>query len=469
VLILTSALLDDRKLLFNDCLAHLAREADVTIWAASFANPAVRPLWDKTPARVEAFPQVTPVRTLPVGLLRRINDAVWDHHLGLSSRLSFRALIADARADWRTRLLRSPGRLLARLGIAPQLEGLVHALTRRFCRSRDVAARLQALAPDVVLSTGATRALEPPVLTEARRAGTPVLSLIHSWDSLTTKARLLDPLDGFLVWSPQMRAELLRVYPFADPATVYVVGAQQFDVFFQPRFQVAREAFLAAHGLASGRRVITYALGSPRLFPEEWRAARRLAEAMRDGQIENAQLLVRPHPQFGEGRIEAHFEGLPHVRIQKVPGRERAFTERAQDEAQIRDWVGTFRHTDVLVNLSSTAAIDACLVDTPVVNLDFDPDPARARQALVKAVNHEWEHFSPVAQSGGLRLVADEDAMVAAVQAYLEHPGADAAGRGQAAAYVCGYVDGRCGVRMAEAVLGFLASREAPRTRAPAP
>jgi CDP-glycerol glycerophosphotransferase (TagB/SpsB family) len=117
-----------------------------------------------------------------------------------------------------------------------------------------------------------------------------------------------------------------------------------------------------------------------------------------------------------------------------------------------------------VVNLSSTTTVDAAIFDRPVVNLDFDPEPGGPNQALVKDVNHFWTHFKPVAESGGVWLVNNYDEMVTAIKTYLREPQLHQEKRRWIAEYVCGYVDGRCGERMARAVLDFAATRRGPRS-----
>jgi hypothetical protein len=109
----------------------------------------------------------------------------------------------------------------------------------------------------------------------------------------------------------------------------------------------------------------------------------------------------------------------------------------------------------VIVNLSSTAAIDGALFDKPVVNLDFDPEPGKHKQTLVKEINHLWTHFKPVAESGGLWLVNDLAEMIAAIRAYLAQPALHRAERRQMAEFVVQFLDGNSGARMAAALLDF--------------
>ena len=100
-------------------------------------------------------------------------------------------------------------------------------------------------------------------------------------------------------------------------------------------------------------------------------------------------------------------------------------------------------------------SIDAALFDKPIVNLDFDPEPGAPNQQLVKDVNHVWTHFKPVAESGGLWLVNNYEEMVKAILTYLKKPSLHCEQRSFITKYVCGYIDGNCGERIANAILDF--------------
>ncbi|HEX3102240.1 MAG TPA: hypothetical protein VHQ01_10625, partial [Pyrinomonadaceae bacterium] len=128
------------------------------------------------------------------------------------------------------------------------------------------------------------------------------------------------------------------------------------------------------------------------------------------------------------------------------------------DNDQIIEWVNTFRHADVVINLSSTVTIDAAIFDKPIVNLDFDPHPDQLDQQLINDVNHKWNHFKPIAESGGVWLVKDFDEMENAVKTYLRDPSLHREQRKWIVEYVCGYPDGNCGERMAAAIADFVSS-----------
>jgi CDP-glycerol glycerophosphotransferase (TagB/SpsB family) len=201
--------------------------------------------------------------------------------------------------------------------------------------------------------------------------------------------------------------------------------------------------------------LIVYAVGSPN-FLKEHHGALDMAARVARGELGDVQMIVRPHPLHDNGAMESLLkEFYPRVVLQKTAELDIALNTRSQDERQIREWVNTFRHADVVINLSSTVAVDAAILDRPVVNLDYDPEPGQPNQTLVKDVNHTWTHFKPIAESGGVWLVNNTEEVVEAVTTYLSNPGLHRDRRRWIAEYVCQHLDGRSGERMAEAILDF--------------
>jgi hypothetical protein len=455
VLVLTSSLLTDRMFLHTRFLEILGREASTKVWATSAQNPRFRETWDSVPVMVENFPEVKAFREFPHNYLRRLNEFTWDFRQNSPSRLSMMRHVRDK--SWHTsiRALKVPARILAGLKAEQALENRLERLLLGYPRSNGALESFQSNPPDVVFTTGPFQFEQPAVVAAAKNLRIPSLALIPSWDNLSTKPRMVFKHDGYVVWSKQMQRELHDFYPNTRDVPLYVVGAPQFDVFFEERFRQSRPEFCASQGLRPDLPIILYAIGSPNFLQEHY-GALKLAECIQHGELGNVQMLVRPHPIHDNAEMALMFQRFaPRVVSQQTAEAGTSLTARSQDERQIVEWVNSFRHADVVVNLSSTATVDAAILDRPVVNLDFDPEPGCPNQALVKDVNHLWTHFKPVAESGGVWLVNDYKEMVAAIKTYLRQPELHRDKRRWLAEYVCGYVDGRSGDRMARAVFDF--------------
>ena len=456
VVVLSSSLLVDRMLIYTNFLAALDRKAGIRVWATSSKNTAYQGVWQSTPAAIEDFPEVGPFREFPYNYLRRLNEFVWDFRKCPPSRLSMMRHIRDRRQAFSIRALKLPARLMAGLGIEEKLEKQLERLLLSYQRSPEGSNALRKNPPSVLLTTGPFQFEQPAIVANAKNLGIKTLALIPSWDNISTKNRMVLKCDGYIAWSNQTKSELHEYYPFTRNRPVYVVGAPQFDVFFQERFRQSREEFCATQGVRPEVPIILYAIGSPNFLSGERYGALRLAERIDRGDLGDVQMIVRPHPiHDNEEMVELFRPFAPRIVVQKTATAGTSLTARSQDQGQIAEWVNSFRHADVVVNLSSTVTVDAAIFDRPIVNLDYDPAPGSRDQELVKEINHRWTHFKPVAESGGVWLVNNDHELAHAVMTYLSHPEKHRTERRWIVNYVCGYADGRCGERMAEAVIDF--------------
>ena len=456
VVVLSSSLLTDRMLLNTKFVPELAKHSRVRLWTMSArTNEFSQPDHTKA-AVVEAFPEVRPFKTFPHTYGRRLNEAVWDWAQKSASRTSIRKHIPERFGGPLVRSLRYPAYVLAALGVEQSLEDWLEQLCISYPRSAEAVEKLKAIRPAAVIATGPHRYEEPAIIAAAKALGIPVMTLITSWDNLSTKHRMLFKYDGYIVWSEQMENDLHEFYPQTRGLPVYRVGAPQFDAFFNQDYNQTREEFCHEQGLDQSKPIILHALGSPNFIPGEYHAALYLADKVAKGELGEVQMLIRPHPLFETGKESALMSGFgPRVKLQRTGQAGMQLPTRSQDEEQVIEWVNTFRHCDVLVNLFSTVAIDAAIFDRPVVNLDYDPGPEKRMQAMIKDVNHVWSHFKPITESGGMWTVQSNEAMVEAVRAYLKDPSLHRERRRWIAEYVCGHLDGRCGERMAGAITDF--------------
>lgn len=427
--------------------------SNVRVWTS--ANPECYEPEIGAHAVVERMPTLRPFREFPYAYLRRLNDFAWDRRLLPPSRVSMMKHVRRKALSPLMRSLAVPAAAIAAAGLEESFESWLEGFLLAYERSPEATRLLKKYSPTVVVTTGPHRFEEPAIVASAKRLGIPTLAFITSWDNITTKNRIPFRHDGYLVWSEQMKDELLRFYPYISDRTVSVVGAPQFDVFFQERFQESRAEFCNRYGLRADLPIVLYALGSPN-FLKEHHGALALGKRVEAGELGDVQLLIRPHPLFDSGEEAKVFASFGvRVRVQTTGDQNLPTARRAQRTEDIADWVNTFRHADAVVNLSSTATVDAAICGKPVVNLDFDPEPGRPNAELVHDVNHVWTHFKPIAESGGVRLVRSVDEMVMAIRDYLENPQADAEKRSWIVNYVCGRVDGKAGARFGRAILDF--------------
>jgi hypothetical protein len=357
--------------------------------------------------------------------------------------------------SWR-RIKRLLGRVVAPEGLGgdwyARADGLVRdpAMEKLFARHQP--SLVATASPGLMFA-------EVPVLRVARRASVPTMAVDLSWDNLTNKFLPPRKVDRLVLWNETMREEAVRLHGY-DRARVAVTGPPQFDSYFRdPR--TGRDDFCRALGLDPSRRIITLATIPASKYGHHAFVIDRLIDAMSSGAIpESAQLLVRLHPR-DETHFYAQYACRPHVIVEKAFRRTAARSGDGMDvdfmSENTRHLADTLYHSDVVLNVASTLAIEASIFDTPVVNIGFGADASSNRELM------EWHygttHFQKVVRSGAVRVAQSSAEMVALINAYLADPARDRDGRRRIVGEQCEFTDGRSAERVAAEIVGQLAVR----------
>jgi hypothetical protein len=334
-------------------------------------------------------------------------------------------------------------------------------------RYDDVLRRYQ---PDLVCLTRVFGwAADCPVLKSAVRLGIPTILLASSWDNLTSKGVFPARVDRVVVWNPIMADEAERLHGYAREQ-IYIAGAPQFDVYADDSQLPDRSAFFAQIGADPDKALITFAMTNVKTCPDEFDVLEMFWSRLREGALGRpAQLLARVHPiasHYGEVMPE-RLRNLPDL-LFDLPGRPGRFVDRDTNRADMIHLAATMRHSDVVLNTSSTIAIDAAAVDTPVVCAGFD---GRRTLPYAQSVRryHDYTHYSKLLELGGVRVAHDLDQLVTQVKAYLDDPDLDHEGRLRIIEKQCRAIDGKSGERIGQYVLSALdeLTRAAARGRPP--
>lgn len=357
--------------------------------------------------------------------------------------------------------LRGPKRLaLKTLTGLPLSIGAWFALSDRVTLGRQYADLFDRERPDfVVTPTTGLYFSESPLLGRADRVRVPSVAVDLSWDHFTTKTAPLRRVAALAVWNDAMKRQAVEIHGYR-PQQVCVAGVPQFDLYHDPAALDRREAFCRRVGADPARKLITLTTVPPVLYRYHPHVVEALAEALRQDALGGpAQLLVRVHPRDD---LEAYrpFEAYPHVIVEKPFRTGRVAEGSAVDPTadDRRHLANTLVHSDVVVNVASTIAIEAAICDTPIVNIGFDG--SEPRPLLDSAARYyRYTHYRPLVEKGAVRVATSPADMLDLLRGYLADPSLDRAGRARAARELCHQPDGRAAERVAEFVLRQLAKR----------
>jgi len=301
---------------------------------------------------------------------------------------------------------------------------------------------------------------EVPLFRTARRRNVRLMVIDASWDNFTNKLLPVRQADRLVVWNDIMKAQAVTIHGYR-PEAVCVAGAPQFDVHFRPQVRATREEFFRRVGADPSRKLIVLTTTPRSLYRHHDHVLRALAAAIAGGELANAQVLVRLHPR---DEVDAYqeFANTPHVIVEK-PFRSTvtvadglAIDVMPEHQRHLGD---TLCHADVVVNVASTITIEACIFDTPVVNICFD-GPEASPYVRSATRYYSFTHYVNITARNAVRVAKSPAEMVQWVGRYLNDPALDAAGRRQVVLDQCQFTDGRSSSRVVDCVLDELGQVE---------
>jgi hypothetical protein len=311
--------------------------------------------------------------------------------------------------------------------------------------------------PDLVCLTRVMGAsADYALLKSAVRYRVPTVLLASSWDNLTSKGIFPVRTDRIVVWNSIMAEEAESLHGFRRDH-IYVAGAPQFDLYADKSALPDRQSFFRRIGADPGKALVTFAMSNVRHCPDEFDVVEMLWEAMQAGRFGRpCQLLARAHPIAGHygDMFPARLKGRPDLLVD-VPGRPGAHVDRDTSLEDMKHLAATMWHSNVVINTSSTTAIDAAALDTPVISAGFD---GRRTLPYAQSVRryHDYTHYKKLLALNGVKVVHSIDELVGQVRAYLDDPSLDREGRARVVERQCLTIDGKSGERIARYVLRFL-------------
>ena len=448
--------ISNRNLLRTDFLKALKKNPEVRVVIASPIGdePGFRKEFEAANVCLEKWPRTK------VGFwekrLKNLKDYVWVSR-GLTQAIRVRRLAQRGKwgLSWRDRV----GSLAKRLGITEQN---INGWEMSIYRSQSSVAQLyEKYHPDLIVFTRLF-GTNLHVVKEAKKRGIPVLCLVESWDNFICKGPLSVIPDLMAVWNRGMVSEAYELHDF-PPDKVEVVGVPQFDLYSDERTFLERQQFFTANGLDPAKKLITYAASTEGFIPDEPDIFEMVYQALQnDKGGMPLQLMLRLHPITSPALREEYFRrfsGRPNLVVQ-TPGRVSPLHDGWDPSwSDMVNLASTIYYSDVVVNIASTMAIDAAVMDKPVIAVAFGVPGKKTRSKFFDDI-FERSHYRKLAVTGGLHLVQSPEELASAVRSYIVNPAMDAAGRNRLREELCFQLDGQAGARAAAVVLQRLGIAE---------
>lgn len=254
---------------------------------------------------------------------------------------------------------------------------------------------------------------ESQYLRAARALGIRTVLCVHSWDNLTNKGLIQDPLDLVTVWNEPMKREAVGLHG-VPRRRVEVTGAPNYDHWFEWAPRSTREEFCRRVGLPADRPYLLYLCSSKFIAPHEMPFVRRWIEALRSASaaLAGTGVLIRPHPQWARPWRKVDFSDLKGVAIWPREG------ANPVDGDSRADYYDSIFHSAAVVGVNTSGQIESAIIGRGVYTL-LAPEFRDTQEGTL-----HFQYLRSV--NGGMLHVAETmDDHAAQLEAAVKNPGVD--------------------------------------------
>jgi hypothetical protein len=227
----------------------------------------------------------------------------------------------------------------------------------------------------------------------ARALRIPTITLVYSWDNLTTKGMYHIIPDVVLAWNQVQSSEAKKIH-HVRAQDIVITGSPTFDGWFGADYlSMAREPFCARVGLDPQRPFVLYLGSSSHIAEDETWLVRQLSAAIKnseDSEVRGIQILARPHPANVD--IYSQIDEPDLLRVWPV-GR------NVRDTIEFRqDFYNSLFHSVGTLGINTSGMIDAIINDRPGATIMAE---------RYRATQMQTAHFRQLIQAKVLEVASD--------------------------------------------------------------
>lgn len=409
------------------------------IYAREFESENVKiDFWpDKLPSKIEQFALFVAKNSIPTHAVRQIQE------VGIDGSTMKRDRYIFARVFW----------LLGHIYLWRFFARVIAANFFNDALFGDVVKKYK---PDLIFCSTIYSINDLRLLKYAKKNKIPVIGMIKSWDSLTSKDPLLIKPDWLIVHNEIIKKEAVNIGHYPEEK-IFVAGMPQFDNYIDENVLVPREEFLNSRGLDPDKKLILYIAVGACLSLHEKEMIELLGEIINSGDLKYpAQLLVRLYPSFTSN--EDQIGQIPNI-VMERPGKA-LFSDGKKTLRDNYDLKGgatehlinSLKWSDVSIDGGSTTIIESSLLDTPSVMIGFDACEEKNYWRSSKRLPKR-DHEIPTVKSGGFKVANNKQELIKYINEYLDNRNLDKEGRQRLVQEQCYKIDGKAGERVAKFIL----------------
>ncbi len=260
-----------------------------------------------------------------------------------------------------------------------KIEERMYSAARKSAIFQSFCAILDEEKPDAVLFANQRAVTNIAIVLAAEQLGIPSITNIFSWDNLP-KGIKIHKSDYYFVWSQYMYDEMLKYYPRTNPDTIRITGTPQFSSYNNRDELTPRADFFKRYSLSPDQRYICFSGDDFTSSPHDEVYLQDLCNEVRmynEKNDSNFKVLFRRCPVDHSKRYDSVLEQNKDIVTRIDPlwgtagdGGWQSSYPTIEDNLLLKD---ILFHSELVVNLGSTVAIDASFLGTPATYVNYQP------------------------------------------------------------------------------------------------
>jgi hypothetical protein len=237
--------------------------------------------------------------------------------------------------------------------------------------------QLQEAQPDLVFCTHQRASTAVAPMLAAKDLGIKTICFIHSWDNVPKGVQLVKA-DTYFVWSEYMKNEMTSHYPFIKSEEIKVTGTPQFVCYFDDEYRWTREDFLSQFDLDASKEYILFSGNDKTTSPNDPMYLSDVCEAVQQINQEKDQyrILFRPNPidrnEGFDAVLNQYKELVTEIKPDWFGSDVFLWNQGGPNKKDVALLVNTILHSELVVNMGSTMALDAAILGKPSCYIKYD-------------------------------------------------------------------------------------------------
>jgi len=258
----------------------------------------------------------------------------------------------------------------------------------------------------------------------AKDLGIKTVCFIHSWDNIPKGVQLVKA-DSYFVWSAYMKQEMSAHYPFINPKTIKVTGTPQFIPYFEEGYRMERKTFFSQFDLESAKKYILFSGNDKTTSPNDPVFLADVCKAVLElnKKEDIYRVLFRPNPidkneDFNKP-LKKYSSILTEVKPDWFGAKTLLWNQGLPSKKDVALLVNTIFHSDLIVNMGSTMALDAALLGKTSCYINYDVES-----------DYDWNvnriynfiHFDMIKKLNPVFWINDRSKVLSVLKDALENP-----------------------------------------------